>query len=99
MIRIVHKCLGTVLIALSFAAGAHAESVAFRYNDLDLTTDAGKAELEKRIDTVMRQACPGEAITGSRIASDPERTECMADVRRQIMARINSRSGGGSSSR
>lgn len=99
MNRIVRKCLGTALTACAFAAAAQATSVAFRYNDLDLSSDAGKAELERRIDTVMRQACPGETITGSRIASNPERAECMADVRRQIMTRVNSRSGGGSSSR
>lgn len=99
MKRIVHVCLGTMLSVVALAASAQAESVAFRYNDLDLSTDAGKAELEKRIDAATRKACPGEAITGSRISSETARAECMVDVRRQIMARVNSRAGGGSSSR
>ena len=79
--------LGLASLAFGLNSGADAASAAFRYNDLDLSSAAGRAELEKRIDAVMRQACPEEAITGSRISLDGDRAECMADVRRQIMAR------------
>jgi len=91
--------LGLAALALGLAPGAMAASASFRYNDLDLSSEAGRAELEKRIDAVMRRACPEETITGSRISSDSGRAECMADVRRQIMARINTRTARGSSSR
>ena len=80
--------LAATTLAFGLASGANAASAAFRYNDLDLSSEAGQAELEKRIGAVMRQACPEETITGSRIPSDGDRAECMADVRRQIMARL-----------
>ena len=85
--------------ALGLAAEAGAAGVAFRYNDLDLGTQAGRAELEKRIDAVMRAACPEESTSGSRISISGARAECMAEVRRQINARMASRPAGGSSSR
>ncbi len=93
------KAIIAASLTVGLTAGASAASAALRYNDLDLATEAGQAELERRIDTVMRQACPEETVTGSRIAVASGRAECMADVRRQIMARVNTRSKGGSSSR
>lgn len=86
-------------LAFGLAAEAGAAGVAFRYNDLDLGTEAGRAELEKRIDSAMRAACPDETITGSRITVSGARAECMAEVRRQINARMASRPASGSSSR
>lgn len=91
--------LGLAALALGTAASAASTSVEFRYRDLDLSTEAGQQELERRIDTAVRRACPDETVTGSRISSNADRAECMADVRSQIAARINSRTKGGSSSR
>lgn len=84
--------------ASAIGAPVAAQGVAFRYKDLDLSTDAGRAELEKRIAAVVRQACPDETVTGSRMAVAGAREQCTADVRRQIMSRIEARTGGGSSS-
>ena len=99
MTAIVPKALCAAILACGLPRSANAASAAFRFNDLDLSSEAGRAELEKRIGAVMRQACPEETVTGSRISSDDDRAECMADVRRQIMARINTRAARGWSSR
>lgn len=99
MPKIITKTAIATLFSLGLATAAQATGVALRYNDLDLSTDAGRAELDRRIDRVMRQACPAETITGSRIAVESARAECIAAVRRQIDVKLASRSGGGSSSR
>lgn len=47
------------IAALMVAAPAFANSVTVSYSDLDLTSPAGQATLEHRIDTAARQACGG----------------------------------------
>lgn len=75
--------------AVSLAPAAMAgETAALQYKDLDLSTDAGKAELSRRIDVAARKACRVEPTTGSRIQSNEGLDECMANVRRQVETRL-----------
>lgn len=98
MTRATFRIMLAAALVSGTASALGAQGVAFRYKDLDLSTDAGKAELEKRIAAVVRQACPDDTVTGSRIAVAGAREQCTADVRRQIMSRIEARTGGSSSS-
>lgn len=52
--------------APALAAG---DSVTLRTSDLDLSSPAGRAELDKRIDRVASKMCSGEMTTGSNISS------------------------------
>jgi UrcA family protein len=71
-------------ISIVSAARVYAEDATFRFGDLDLTSEAGKAELARRIDMAVRQACPDQSVTGSRVPIREARAQCEADVRRQI---------------
>jgi UrcA family protein len=75
----------TPLIVLAvFGAGAvQAQTVEIRYADLDLKSEAGKAELDRRIERAARQACAEETPSGSRISNRDELAKCMANVRKQ----------------
>lgn len=78
--------------AASFAPVAVAgETAALDYSDLDLSTEAGKAELSKRIDVTARKACRTQPNTGTRIESKNGLDACMADVRRQVETRLATR--------
>ena len=78
--------------AASFAPVAAAgETAALDYSDLDLSTEAGKAELAKRIDVTARKACRTQPTTGTRIESKNGLDACMADVRRQVETRLATR--------
>lgn len=79
---------------LAFAPAALAATAQVRVNDLDLTTEAGKAALSKRIDDAARRACRTGARTGSRIASRDGLDACIADVRRQVESRLALNAGG-----
>lgn len=81
------KTFGTAA-ALMISGAAFAETASLDFRGLDLTTEAGKAEMNRRIEVVARKACPAEALTGSRIPLIQHREECMADVRRQVQAKL-----------
>lgn len=71
---------------LTTATPAQAAAAALRIGDLDLATEAGKAELARRVDVAVRQACPEEVTTGTRIGNRAGREQCEADARKQIEA-------------
>lgn len=78
--------------SISFAPVAVAgETATLDYSDLDLATEAGKAEFSKRVDAAARKACRTKPTTGSRIESKAGLDTCMADVRRQVEARLATR--------
>jgi UrcA family protein len=84
------------LSAIAPVSAAFADTAQLRVNDLDLSTAAGKAELARRIETVAVKACPAVTTTGSRIPDREGQKLCMADVRKQIEARLSAREGRGS---
>ena len=75
--------------ATVFAVPAAAQStVAVKYADLDLTTSAGQARLERRIDRAVREVCGmDETNVGTRLPSD-EAEQCYAETKVRIQAQV-----------
>lgn len=88
----------TILFSLGIAAAclaanpALAGEVKLAWKDLDLTTAAGKAELDSRIDAAAEQACTSEPATGSRLTHATP--GCIADARQAITAQVTAKLGG-----
>ncbi len=82
--------------ALLLGTAARAETREVRTSDLDLTTAAGQAKLDRRIDGAARALCRTDR-TGSRIVViDPEcHSKAVASARESLAARsIADKSGG-----
>ena len=83
--------LAAALAATAFAvpaAAADTETVAVRYADLDLSTSAGQAQLERRIDSAAREVCGiDDVATGTRLASRSAK-ECFAETKSRLNERI-----------
>jgi UrcA family protein len=77
-----------IALALTSASAAFAQETTVRYTDLDLSSAAGQAELERRIENATRQICRAEPITGTRIVDYNELERCRDDVRAQISAKL-----------
>jgi UrcA family protein len=79
------------LLAAPVMAGAQQieqRTVGVTFADLDLTTEAGRAELERRIDNAARSACAmGEADLGTRVMTREKRT-CYREARAQLDQRF-----------
>ncbi|KRA81577.1 UrcA family protein [Altererythrobacter sp. Root672] len=86
----------TLSLALAAASALITPAVAFAgenqttqrvriaYKDLDLSSDAGQKELDRRMDKAARDACGmDEKVTGSRIATSESR-QCYSTTRTQI---------------
>jgi UrcA family protein len=70
--------------ALLAAQPLMAESVQVKYDDLDLTTQEGRKQLDQRIDRAAGTVCGAdEAAVGSRI-QDRETRNCIKQAKRQI---------------
>lgn len=77
-----------IALALSSASAAFAQETTLRYTDLDLSSAAGQAELERRIENAARQVCKAEAPTGTRIVDHDDMERCKDEVRAQIAAKL-----------
>lgn len=60
------------------------ESARLTYTDLDLSTAAGAAELDARIETAARTVCRDNRLTGTRLV-DPQ---CLEDARAAYRERL-----------
>lgn len=83
-------CAGLALPALA-QAQTEARPAQVRYADLDLSTSAGRATLDKRIATAARTVCAEPAETGSLARNTRAERVCRADVRAQAEARLAER--------
>lgn len=84
--------LATAALAITpVAASAQASeqrTTGVTYRDLDLTTEAGRAELDRRIDYAARQVCAiDEADVGTRIVTREKRA-CYREAREQLDQRF-----------
>jgi UrcA family protein len=80
--------LAATLFAAPAAALAASSSVELKYDDLDLSTAKGMAELNKRVDDAARQVCAsGSAHTGTILRSKAE-NQCFKDTREQLRQRV-----------
>ena len=77
-----------IALALTSASAAFAQESTVRYADLDLSSAAGQAELERRIENATRQLCRAEPIVGTRIVDRDEVERCRDEVRAQIAAKL-----------
>lgn len=91
VMRIIAFPLAFALIGLTVAP-AWASQAKVVWNDLDLTSAAGKTELDRRIDAAAREICTPEAATGSRLAKQPSH-QCLAETRGMIEAKLAARIG------
>lgn len=76
------------LALLAFAPAVSAQGVprttTVTYADLDLATDDGARELDRRIDAAAREVCAlGKTMLGTRIASVDAR-KCVRNTKRQL---------------
>ena len=80
--------LGAATAFATPAAAEQAASVAVRYADLDLSTSAGQAQLERRINTAARSACGmDEGTIGTRLTSR-EAQRCYAQAKTRMSEQI-----------
>jgi UrcA family protein len=76
--------ISAALGALLAAQSASAETAAITYDDLDLSSAEGKAELDRRVDRAARDICGySELMVGSRIIP-AEARKCYKDALKQI---------------
>lgn len=91
--------IAAVFGALLAAQPVLAETAAITFDDLDLKTAEGKAELDRRVEKAAKEICGyNEAAIGSRMASR-EAQMCMKDTQKQIKksvaAIVNNKAAGG----
>ena len=68
--------------------GERSETVDVRFADLDLSSDAGRATLDRRIEAAARKACRvGSSQTGTRISA-LEAKRCVARATNQVRNQI-----------
>ena len=80
--------LAAALAATAFAVPAAADTVAVKYSDLDLSTPAGQASLERRINNAAKSICGADStIVGSRIPTDDAR-QCMESAKSRVHAQV-----------
>lgn len=75
---------GLALAPSIAAAETQQRTTGVVYSDLDLATDAGRAELDLRIDRAAKQVCGiGESTVGTRIRSRDARA-CYTQAKREL---------------
>lgn len=87
-IKIAAGALAIAATGMAFAPMAHAaeenKTAGVTYSDLDLSTDAGKEELERRIDRAAKNACGfDQAQVGALLRTREQRT-CYRQAKRQF---------------
>jgi UrcA family protein len=63
------------------------------YQDLDLTTDAGRIELQHRVQVVARTLCDQgpDLVIGSELTCENEAVASAAEMQRQVIAEARAR--------
>lgn len=85
-----------LIAALALAATAALPQIAtaatakLEWKDLDLSSEAGRTELDRRVDAAAIRACTFEPNTGSRVAKAPK-ASCVSDAKSQIMSKLAAR--------
>ena len=78
----------TIALALLGAGTAHANTAEVRIGDLNLASAAGKAELDRRIESAARRVCIVDSPVATRIDDRSEQSRCKAEVRAQVAAAL-----------
>jgi UrcA family protein len=85
--------LAAALLAAPAAAFAAAPSVELKYDDLDLATTKGMAELNKRVDDAARQVCSADSIKTGTILRSKAENECYRETREKLQERVAALAG------
>lgn len=83
--------IAAIALGLSLAGTAQAQSATVKVDDLDLSSSAGKEELDNRIDGAALRICRNQLRTGTRLAVSPngaEMKQCKAAVRAEVLSRL-----------
>lgn len=72
------------------APAAFAADGTVTWKGLDLTTDAGRTELDSRITKAANAICVSGPVTGSRLNRNPS-ASCLAEARTEIRAQLAKR--------
>lgn len=72
----------------ALAGAQESARIEIRHADLDLSTAAGRDELDRRIDSAAQRLCCNDAATGTRVVDRAAIRECVASVRRQVQGRL-----------
>lgn len=78
--------LSLTVPAAALAQDAEAPRASVQWDDLDVTTAAGAAELDTRINTAARRACRGMRVTGSNMS---QVGFCRSQIRESVLARMD----------
>jgi UrcA family protein len=73
---------------LAQAQTGAAETAEVRIADLNLSSKAGQAALDRRVEGAARRVCEVAAPLGSRAANHIEQSRCKAQVRQQVAAAL-----------
>jgi UrcA family protein len=78
----------TGVAGLAQAQSATPESTEVRFADLNLSSPAGQAALDRRIEGAARRVCEPAMPVGSRAAHRLAEGRCKAEVRQQVAAAL-----------
>lgn len=73
--------------ALAIIPAAHAAEAQVRFNDLDLSTAAGKSALDQRIERAARSVCATPHETGTILRNQVSQS-CLRETRKTISEQI-----------
>lgn len=83
--------VGSMMIAAPAVAGDNeGQKTSITYSDLNLNSEAGQAELERRVMSAVRQVCEADsARTGTRLMSNDKR-KCLSDAKKSAKTQVAS---------
>lgn len=83
------KILASATALTLLGAGAvQAGTAEVRFGDLNLASAAGRAELDRRIESAARRACAIEVPAATRLEDRTQIQRCKAEVRAQAAAAL-----------
>ena len=87
------RTLALAAALMMVPASAFAASVELKYDDLDLSTAKGQAELTKRADDAARQACSADAVRTGTILRSKAENQCYRETRAKLRERVAALTG------
>lgn len=83
--------IAAAAVSLAVPAAASAQEVgeistSVAWNDLDVTTPTGAAQLDQRINTAARRACRGVRATGTNMS---QTAFCRAQIKQSVLNRMD----------
>lgn len=86
VIAAVAAALSLTAPAAAFAQDGRAQSTSVAWDDLDVTTPAGAAELDSRINSAARRACRGVRATGTNMS---QTAFCRSQIKKSVVGQMD----------